>query len=132
MYTLAAVGGLRAPEHVLTAAYNITQMEWTHASVDEAYLEEFKNSQCYLRFAHPNEGLWFGYHSDGGSTIYFGDRHQIPVLPLFYDDRRAGVSALVCGTTRPLSSFSMMEAIVFQRTFLRSATAVTTTKQQQR
>lgn len=47
-------------------------------------------------------------------------KRSIESLPMFSEDRKAGLSALVCGTTRPLAAFSMVEAMLFERTYLRS------------
>lgn len=59
VYTLAAVGGLTTELAVKKAAYDIGQMEWSAtASVDAAYLDEFRAKQCYNRFAQPDGGLW--------------------------------------------------------------------------
>ena len=44
----------------------------------------------------------------------------IPALPLFANDRRFKNSITVCGTSRPLAAFSMVEVLLFQRTFLRT------------
>ena len=47
------------------------------------------------------------------------DCSSIPSLPLFANDRLRKQSTTVCGTTRPLSSFSLVEVLLFQRTYLR-------------
>lgn len=39
---------------------------------------------------------------------------------MFSEHRHLKNSAMVCGTTRPLSAYSLSEAILFQRTYLRA------------
>jgi hypothetical protein len=41
-------------------------------------------------------------------------------VPFFAENRWLKQRMEVCGTKRPLSAFSMCEALLFQRTFLRS------------
>ncbi len=112
-----AVDGI-AKENLNITAYNVCQKEWSVDNMVEAhYLEEFVENNCYLRHARSDGGLWFSFHPDGGSAVYFGPRCS---LPIFATDRRAKTSAEICGTTRAAASLSLMEAIVFQRTYLRS------------
>ena len=45
---------------------------------------------------------------------------SVPDLPLFAHERLQKRTAVICGTTRPLAAFSLLEAVLFQRTFLRT------------
>eukprot|EP00049_Salpingoeca_infusionum_P025738 m.21513 g.21513 ORF g.21513 m.21513 type:complete len:490 (-) comp8291_c0_seq1:250-1719(-) len=120
-YTLAAIADVGSAARLKNTVYNIGQMEWdASAPVDDKYLDEYLQNNCYLRFAEPTEGLYMTFHQDGGATILFDTVANLEKkLPMFSNARHNGVTGDVRGTSRPLGSFSMMEAILFQRTYLR-------------